>query len=100
MWFIQNGNDRIDPSSGALLQGGTRTLDIPADFTASPGDEFVIATSCFNADPFQADFQGFDGFDLAGDQAFPIVGGNDGTFHSLSLRLVSDGEAVADETIG
>jgi hypothetical protein len=42
----------------------------------------------------------FDGFDLAGDQAVTLVEGNNGTFDSLSFRVVSDAQARADGTIG
>ncbi|MEL6565491.1 MAG: hypothetical protein AAFQ59_13705 [Pseudomonadota bacterium] len=95
-----NGNGRVDLGSSALLQGGTIALDVAGDFTANLGDEFLIATSRFNADPFQSAFQGFEGFDLAGDQAFTLVEGNNGTFDTLSLRVVSDAEALENGTIG
>ncbi len=95
-----DGNGRIDLNGNTLLQGGTIALDVATDFTANLGDEFLIATSRFNADPFQGVFQGFEGFDLVGDQAFTLVEGNDGTFDTLSLRVVTDAQALNDGTIG
>ncbi|MEM8744274.1 MAG: hypothetical protein AAGF14_06535, partial [Pseudomonadota bacterium] len=78
---------RIDVESGLLSLEGTLALDVAADFTANLGDTFDIITSVGG---FLGEFDGFQGFDLAGNQAFKLVETDPNT---LSLEVTTDQDA-------
>ncbi|WP_179954173.1 hypothetical protein, partial [Denitrobaculum tricleocarpae] len=79
------GAGRIDVQ-GALNRAGVLSLDVGDDFVATLGDSFEFATI---SGGMTGSFQGFEGFDLAGDLAFVL----DEAADSLTLRVSTDQEA-------
>ncbi|WP_179954342.1 hypothetical protein, partial [Denitrobaculum tricleocarpae] len=74
---------------GFLDRAGVLALNVSEDFVANLGDSFEIVRILDGRPEVTGAFQGFEGFDLAGDLAFVL----DEAADSLTLRVSTDQEA-------
>jgi hypothetical protein len=81
-----HGNATIQ---GTFAANGTLALDVAEGFTATTGDTFVIATA---SGAITGTFDAFEGFDLAGNQAFELIRPDQNT---LAVRVTDDATAEA-----
>ena len=82
-----NANGNASGSPVELM--GTLALDVADGFSANIGDQFEFLTSTRG---FSGDFDGFAGFDLAGNQAFKLV---QTSTTQLALEVTTDQDASA-----
>ncbi|MBO9403261.1 DUF6851 domain-containing protein [Shimia sp. R9_3] len=73
--------------STAVELMGTLAIDVEDGFTANIGDQFAFMTSNSG---FSGDFDGFAGFDLAGNQAFKLI---QTSTTQLALEVTTDQDA-------
>ena len=87
---VDAGGVGVFDIQGSFERAGVLALDVDPGFVAVQGDTFQFLTS---SQPMTGAFQGFEGFDLAGNLAFTLdeVGGD-----TLVLRVTDDAEAQAD----